>query len=336
MSEDPGHIDFELIARYLNREASEEEVRLLREWLDSSAENRDVFASLKLNWVESAKEHFTRQEALVFDTDVAWANVSNRLFKEEKPKQARVYRIAGQPLWRVAAVFVLVIGAVFWFRNSIDAPPALTVIENSLLDSAEEHSLPDSSTIVVTPGSKLELEEGFGQDHRSLALSGEAYFQVQPDTTVPFKITTQNVDIEVVGTSFNVDASSADSTVVYVESGIVRLEIEGSTLELHAGETGVSITSENKLIKRGATSVRKYWKGILLDFRGKKLGQVFNSLEHMYGSRFNVSLELLNKRIHVKFQNEELDTMLDIISMTLDLDIVERDGIIEVRSLDEN
>lgn len=67
-------------------------------------------------------------------------------------------------------------------------------------------SLPDGSHILISPGTVIVLAKGFGKDNRGLDLDGEAMFEVRPAAAAPFVVHTGNLQIEVLGTRFRVDA----------------------------------------------------------------------------------------------------------------------------------
>ncbi|RYY93322.1 MAG: hypothetical protein EOO11_19915, partial [Chitinophagaceae bacterium] len=66
--------------------------------------------------------------------------------------------------------------------------------------------LPDSTVVWLNAGSRLTYTEGFGVSHRRTELTGEAFFDVTHNASLPFIIQTRDVRIRVLGTAFNVKA----------------------------------------------------------------------------------------------------------------------------------
>src|SRR5690606_13331293 len=64
--------------------------------------------------------------------------------------------------------------------------------------------LPDGTKAWLNAASRLEYPASFPSDERIVSLEGEAYFEVAPDQTRPFRIRTSRKTIEVLGTKFNV------------------------------------------------------------------------------------------------------------------------------------
>jgi transmembrane sensor len=94
--------------------------------------------------------------------------------------------------------------------------------------------LPDGSTIRLNAGSQIKYKKDFNTDHRSLAMTGEAYFNVQNGNT-PFVIQTNQGQVTVLGTSFNV-RSREDGFEVGVNEGIVKVSNDSKSVILHKGQ----------------------------------------------------------------------------------------------------
>lgn len=86
-----------------------------------------------------------------------------------------------------------------------------------------EHWLPDSTLVTLSPHSALRYRpDAFLKGERTVGMSGKAYFRVRRDAAHPFNVAGSHTTIRVLGTTFQVDETPADSaTEVYVESGRV-------------------------------------------------------------------------------------------------------------------
>lgn len=90
--------------------------------------------------------------------------------------------------------------------------------------------LPDSSIVTLNANSSIRIPEEWTEaSGRQVWLEGEAYFQVQkkPATVAKFVVHTRQVDVEVLGTKFNVNARRQQA-VVSLEEGKVRLSVHAS------------------------------------------------------------------------------------------------------------
>ncbi|MFD2262876.1 FecR family protein [Lacibacterium aquatile] len=154
-------------------------------------------------------------------------------------------------------------------------------------------TLADGSKIRLGPQSALSVTYSSG-DRRVHLLSGEAFFDVTPDTTRPFRIETEAVETSVLGTSFEVRREDA-ATHVAVRSGTVSVRNGASTTVLQAGDwlhaswsgqqdqgkmptTDIAAWQDGYLIAKDRPvravieDLRPYFDGMLL-LRGDKLAE---------------------------------------------------------------
>jgi ferric-dicitrate binding protein FerR (iron transport regulator) len=91
--------------------------------------------------------------------------------------------------------------------------------------------LPDGSRVWLNAKTKLTYDERFGKELREVKLTGEAFFEVVRDSLKPFLIHTNNMDLKVLGTSFNVKSYPGEHT---------------SEASLISGSLEISLTARNK------------------------------------------------------------------------------------------
>lgn len=178
--------------------------------------------------------------------------------------------------------------------------------------------LPDGTVVHLNYESNLKYPEKFGSDTRVVELSGEAFFQVVPNNSVPFVVRTHSVETQVLGTSFNVrsfpDEFSADISVV---TGKVRVaETEGGLFRekqlLVAGDQA-SYNFELREMTLGKFDLESVtgWKDGLLIFKDATLEQFVYKLEKWYGVDFQIHGNLhTDWRINGRYQNEKIEDIL--------------------------
>jgi transmembrane sensor len=114
---------------------------------------------------------------------------------------------------------VLIVAGTGWLFFEVAAPQKITVA-SSPDEKNIEVLLADGSTVYLNRDSRLTYPESFRGESRRVSLSGEAYFDIAPDTKHPFIIDAGKASVKVLGTSFNVITENAESEVeVYVASG---------------------------------------------------------------------------------------------------------------------
>jgi ferric-dicitrate binding protein FerR (iron transport regulator) len=97
--------------------------------------------------------------------------------------------------------------------------------------------LPDGSHVWLNAASSLRYPTVFEGNERSVEVTGEAYFEIAQQATMPFKVTVNGTEIRVLGTSFNMNAY-ADEPVIKttLQEGLISLSAGQEPLLLHPGQ----------------------------------------------------------------------------------------------------
>jgi transmembrane sensor len=187
----------------------------------------------------------------------AYAGVRARRAANERAESR-----GSRPVFALLAAAVLVaVGLFFWFRPRDPGPVALrsgapfVAIEASLAtdaaatdDASTELALDDGSTIALASGAKLVPLENGGQRVLLLLERGEASFEVQPGGPRRWTIECGAATVEVVGTGFTIDRTSA-SLRVDVRHGVVLVRgdaVPDHVRKLTAGESIEIATSDSR------------------------------------------------------------------------------------------
>ena len=160
--------------------------------------------------------------------------------------------------------------------------------------------LPDSSTVILNGNSVIRYDREWRDDRpREVWVEGEAFFDVtHQENNQRFIVHTEaGMDVEVLGTRFNVRIRRGQAEVM-LEEGKVMIDVarifSNETVLLRPGELG--ILAEDELVV-GRVNPRQYssWKENLLYFDETTLREVANILEDTYG-------------MQVVFEDETLET----------------------------
>lgn len=145
--------------------------------------------------------------------------------------------------------------------------------------------LADGSKVFLNSESKLVFPGYFEEDTRQVELAGEAYFDIKKDDK-PFIVKTAEMQIEVLGTSFNVNAyqdnESVNATLI---EGSVQVHIPNSPeTYLLVPENNISIQkSSNKVsVQKVNTEIYTAWVKGEFAFRNQSLGNIFIQLARWY------------------------------------------------------
>lgn len=146
---------------------------------------------------------------------------------DRQPSRSAKKRLPSRRVWTAAIAMLflaLTTGYVYW---------QIPVTYTAPFGETANVLLPDGSEIQLNSGSTLSYKRGFdglpfvSAEERLVDLNGEAYFKVTP-STVPFRITTFNANIQVLGTQFNVKAwSTLDTPLTSVALASGRVQVTG-------------------------------------------------------------------------------------------------------------
>lgn len=140
--------------------------------------------------------------------------------------------------------------------------------------------LPDGTKIWLNSDSKLEFPNAFVGGERKVKLFGEAYFEVTKNKAMPFRVELEGMEVEVLGTSFNIHAYDEAIKTTLVE-GAVELKVEGNSFPLSPGFEANFIHGQVKIAKSDVYE-QIAWKDGKFVFREKRLEEVMSILSRWY------------------------------------------------------
>lgn len=152
--------------------------------------------------------------------------------------------------------------------------------------------LPDGSEVHLNSASTIRFPMAFGDNHREISLSGEAFIKVAPNINAPFRVQFGHEIIEVLGTEFNVNGYDSLHRTVSLVSGRVRVTTEKAKMELKQGEEAV--ISPQKLFRQTFDPyITLSWRDGRYVLNNKTLEEVCLLIGRLYG----VNIEVENKAL---------------------------------------
>lgn len=212
------------------------------------------------------------------------------------------------PYLKLAASVVLVIVTLLSTYN-------ITQVE--VLSARGEHKtvqLPDDSQIKLNAESSLSYNKLLWLFDRNVVFEGEGFFEVTKGSR--FTVSTDNGNVEVLGTSFNVYTRS-DKFEVACVTGKVKVYNTKNSVILTPGST---TTSQNALLSSPGSFDKDItaWKYGEFYFNNARLSDVVAELERQY----NIDIELKVKRERYYtgfFKNNDIDVALKMVCIPLGL-----------------
>lgn len=307
----------QLLIRYMLGEATEAERAEVEAWLDENPANRKYYEGFEYLWKESR----LKVSSPVVNEEEAWERFRKRVGEKEKPSRPLTAR-----LWfRAAAMAILFAGAGWLTYEWLGNTPGM--ITRQAGAAVLTDTLPDGSVVTLNKGSSLSYTNPFSQDNqRSVALEGEAFFEVTPDKEKPFVITVNDVTVKVVGTSFNVKGTPGRTEVV-VETGQVKVETRQQELSV-SPEEKVTVEAGNPVIRKehARDSFHQFYRTGKLVCRDIPLEKVVAKLGELYGVEIRLADPAAgNLVINTTFEARSLPDVLEVIAETFNLSLA-KDG----------
>lgn len=243
----------DIIVRVLKGEASPLDKQKLTAWFAQDEANLRVFKESESVWnaldiIKKGKEYDKGKAFIEFSE-----KINSRL---KKSKRIGFYKKIDK-LIRIAAVFVILIGIWYLFFKSKDE----TISSNQAIfeiisprGSKSQVLLPDGTKVWLNSESKIHYSNNYNQLGREIFLEGEGYFEVKKNPDKPFVVTTSDIRIKALGTTFNIKAYPGDKTI---ETTLIegKLEVEsgisGKATKLASMEPNQKVTyfKEDEIIK---------------------------------------------------------------------------------------
>jgi ferric-dicitrate binding protein FerR (iron transport regulator) len=165
------------------------------------------------------------------------------------------------------------------------APAATTATYNTITTPRGRQyqvTLPDGTKVWLNAASRITFPTAFGGTGRKVEISGEAYFEVARDAGRPFKVSAGGADIEVLGTSFNINAYDDERAIkATLLDGSVKVSGARSEVLLKPGQQAVI---NEQLQVNGDINIEQVlaWKNGLFYFNSTGIATVMQQLSRWY------------------------------------------------------
>ena len=229
--------------------------------------------------------------------------------KQDKQETA-VVRSIGRRRWiGYAAAACIGLVAFFTFYN-----PTTTVDVGN--GERLAYTLPDNSKVNLNAASTISFKAGDFDGDRIVNLEGEAFFEIEKGQS--FKVITPNGMVEVLGTSFNVNARNGDLKVD-CRTGKVRVTAKGSTQTLTKG-LGTKLNIDKSALEATyETNIEQKigWINGVFFLEKMSLSDAIAELERQFDVQISCANTLQSKIGNYSFKNTDLKTALDEVLFQL-------------------
>lgn len=267
-------------------------------------------------------------------TDRELENILNKLIASTRSPRGRFSATASYPqlekklnfhtrrLFMIrtfgTAAAVLLLCLSVWTAYVYMQPVSIQTV--TTLAETRSINLPDGSLVTLNHYSSLSYPERFKSGNREVELNGEAYFEVNKDKKHPFIVKTEIIDVQVLGTQFNVDAylNNPDvRTTLLTGSVAVSNKNKSSRIILKPNEVAIYNKEKKKLTRQTLDNAKDEisWRHGEFIFDNWQLQDIARELSNSFGTTIHIAdTALQNYRITARFRNgEDLETILSVL-----------------------
>lgn len=231
---------------------------------------------------------------------------------------------------RIAAS-ITILFSIGWAVYLTQFAPKWTTYSSG--DSMKEYKLSDGSVISLNKYSTVRVNENM-RSKREIELDGEAFFEVRRDEDRPFVINTSDLEIAVLGTSFNVLSTQTMSTVSVASGRVSVAPHESIVSEILTKNEAITFISKSGELTR-QTSDPNYlaWKTGKYTFKDIPIGEALAILAKGKNIRIQFDEDFgQNCKITSEFDNQTWEEIINEFTLLHSLEFLTRSsGVVVVK-----
>ncbi|MBN1118382.1 MAG: FecR domain-containing protein [Bacteroidales bacterium] len=310
-------INDETLAKYLSGELDEKQIEQIESEIMKNAEKEQEMRELSQLWEKAAR--VGDYEKINVDAD--WTAVKTRMGFRKSKKIPFVKYFA-----RIAAILVLAIGLAYLLNQVMDkvnVAEQSSFIKLAAKDELREVVLPDKTIVTLNRNSSLTYNDNYGLENRDIILAGEAFFDVERNEDIPFKVFVDNSVVEVLGTSFNIHQSKNNIKVGVVSGHVLVYESDkkDNHVDLVKDEQTLYNKSTHEFSAKDALDENSIaWKTGILSFDGESFEFVFETIAEFFGYDLQLNISLNEKISQVNLPASSLNETLENLESTIKLE----------------
>ena len=319
-----------LIKSYLEGQCPQDEALVLLSWIAESKENRDYFEAFKDVW--SLTDFSLDEESI--DVEAALESVNKKIEAAETetktiemPWLRRNYKYVSG----IAAAMIIALFIGFLVRNPFNS--IVTYAYNS--ENESTYILPDGTLVNFDDEGTLSHPKHFAKAERSVDFEGAAFFAVVKSEAHPFVIHCNNMDVEVLGTSFLLNAEkNSERYTLDLYSGKVKMTAfdengnSVSQVEVNPGERGVLNVVEGQLKTMTYAEVKEeeLKTDHVLDFNNVSLTTIIETVEYIYSVEVELPEAYAAEKVTMRFSDKDsVDEVVETIATLFGLEVSKTD-----------
>lgn len=273
------------IEKYINNELTDTQSLEVLKAIQNNKDDLDYYISLK-----------TEQTLLKLSQEDMKSNVLDA-YKKFNQKYMLKRKRRSRFIFSASAALILILIGIYFVNN----PQKNDVTEIVAIDNEHYKNivLSDGSTVILRENSTLSFNDFSNASFRTVHIEGEAFFDVVKNDQKPFVVSSNGLEIKVLGTKFNVRAipdSAAIETILFTgQVNLIKNKMVISSLAPNQKAT-YNIKS-NELVVTDLESTQQLLenKQGLLVFENTRLDEMLSKLEERYNKTSVIRVDDIEK-----------------------------------------
>lgn len=306
----------ENIVKYFAGELQDKKLEVMEKNIMNDKEKEQQIKDFSRLWEKSALLGAYDK----IDVDSDWEKVRQKMGFSNKAKKIPIT----QYFLRIAAILIAVISLGFLlnqiFKQDKVAPVINDYMQIAASDIPKEVTLPDNTVVTLNKNARLVYNNNYSNNNRDVILEGEAYFQVERNEALPFRVFIGNSTIEVLGTSFNIKPDKEALLVGVVKGHVAVYETvkKENRIDLLKNEQVMLDTKEYVFDAVSPLNQNMLaWRTHRLQFKSNPLKEVFEIVAEYYGKELEIDKNLnLSWKFDGEFSNQTIEEVIGYIKLT--------------------
>ncbi|MCR5659465.1 MAG: FecR domain-containing protein [Bacteroidales bacterium] len=331
-----------LVKSYIDGQCTSEDALELLSWVAESEENRIYFKSQKEADEVWNLTDFAMPDDNDIDVEAALDAVNHRIdaIEETETKTVEMPWLRRNYKY-VSGIAAAVVVALFLGFLVVKPMNSTVTVASNEQNVSMPFLLPDGTSVTFYSDAEISYPKQFIRSTRSVDFEGVAGFDVVANATKPFIIHCDKMDVEVLGTSFLLNANAnSDKYFVDLYSGKVKMTAfdekgnETAQIELLPGERGVLNLAQGELKAMTYPEVKaeELMNERVLDFNNVVLSTIVETLEYVYEVDIDLDEAYASKKLTVRFSDQEtIDEVLETIATVFDFTVSKQNGVYLIR-----
>lgn len=310
----------EIIERYFSSSHDKETSDIFAEWISEDTYSEEKDQALLDQWNSDC---YVSKSAVEDSYEAVMARINARTGVVRRRNRSRIwFGVASAMI--AASVAVAVVFPMFNSPTEVLVETAPSAMTECYADNGEKQviTLPDSTVVILNSGSLLIYPKEFTGPERRVYLTGEAIFDVTSDEAKPFLVSTQDMNVRVHGTYFNVSSymDSEYSETSLKEGSVSVLGKSGLEYLLTPGQSlRYDRTSSKYTVSQSYVDEVFSWKEGSLCFRSESIHSIIKTIGRYYGIRVYLTTgKYDNEKVTAKFiHGETIEEMLSALCLVV-------------------